>query len=196
MFSMAGVSLFLSFLPLLPKQILFGNLLSDLPEMALASDNVDPEIIRRPAKWDLRFIRRFMIVFGLLNSLADFLTFGVLLFWLRADTTMFRTGWFIENVVSAALIVLAIRTRGLLFKSKPSPLLIFSVLFVAIGVIFIPFTPLGTLLGFGTLPLIFYPFLGGIVVIYVAAVEIAKYFFFRKKRNSHAPQHQLASVLT
>ncbi|HEY5235720.1 MAG TPA: magnesium-translocating P-type ATPase, partial [Rhabdochlamydiaceae bacterium] len=98
MFSMAGASLFLPFLPLLPKQVLLTNFFSDLPEMALATDRVDAETIQRPVKWDLKLIRRFMVVFGILNSMADFLTFGVLLLILQTDEMLFRSGWFIENV--------------------------------------------------------------------------------------------------
>ena len=115
MFSMAGISLFLSFLPLLPKQILFLNFLSDLREMAPATDRVDSQMVQRPEKWDLRFIRRFMIVFGLISSISDYLTFYVLLYWLQADMATFGTGWFIESVVSAILVTLAIRTRKPIF---------------------------------------------------------------------------------
>ena len=105
MFSMAGASLFLPFLPLLPKQILLINLLTDFPEMTIASDNVDDELVQAPRRWDIGFIRRFMIVFGLISSVFDYLTFGVL-FWLNATVAQFRTGWFIESIVSASLIVL------------------------------------------------------------------------------------------
>ncbi|MGE5195852.1 MAG: cation transporting ATPase C-terminal domain-containing protein, partial [Anaerolineae bacterium] len=180
MFSMAGISLFLSFLPLLPKQVLLTNFLSDFPEMALATDRVDPDVIKRPVKWDQPLIRRFMLVFGLLNAFADYLTFGVLLFWLQADEILFRTGWFVENVVSAALVVLAIRTRGPFWKSKPGHLLVFAVLAIAIGVPFISVMPIGALFGFGQIPPIFYAYLAGIVALYITSVEVAKHFFFRK----------------
>src|SRR4029079_5101820 len=93
MFSMAGASLFLSFLPLLPKQILLINLLTDLPEMTIATDSVDSEMVSQPRRWDIHFIRRFMIVFGLISSVFDYLTFGTLI-WLGATTEQFRTGWF------------------------------------------------------------------------------------------------------
>ena len=102
MFSMAGASLFLPFLPLLPKQVLLTNLLTDLPEMTIATDRVDPEMVARPRRWDIGFIRRFMIVFGAVSSVFDFLTFGVLLRLLGAAPAQFRTGWFVESVVSAA----------------------------------------------------------------------------------------------
>ena len=120
MFSMAGASLFLSFLPLLPKQVLLTNLMTDFPEMTIASDNVDPEMVAVPRRWDIRFIRRFMLVFGLLSSVFDYATFGVLLLVLHASPAEFRTGWFIESVASASLVVLVIRTRRPLFRSAPA----------------------------------------------------------------------------
>ena len=180
MFSMAGASLFLSFLPLLPKQILFSNFLCDLPEMALATDRVDADITAKPVRWDMSFIRRFMLVFGLLNAVADFLTFGVLLFYLKADVALFRTGWFVENVASAALIAVVIRTKGSSFRSKPGRLLTFAVLVVAVGVFFIPISPLSALFGFCPLPSEFYIPLFVIITFYIISVEIAKRFFFKK----------------
>ncbi len=180
MFSMAGASLFLTFLPLLPKQILFSNFLCDLPEMALATDKVDEEITKSPVRWDLTFIRRFMLVFGLLNSCADFLTFGVLLFYLNADVILFRTGWFVENVASAALVALVIRTRGSIFRSKPGFLLTFAVSIVAIGVFFIPLSPLNEIFGFCPLPAQFYAPLFAIIALYLFSVELAKRFFFKR----------------
>ena len=111
MFSMAGVSLFLPFLPLLPKQILLTNLLTDFPEMTIATDRVDSEMVDYPRRWDIKAIRKFMITFGLVSSVFDYLTFGVLLLILQATRDQFRTGWFLESVISASLIVLVIRTR-------------------------------------------------------------------------------------
>lgn len=185
MFSMAGASLFLPFLPLLPKQVLLTNFFSDLPEMALATDRVDSATLQKPVKWDLKLIRRFMIVFGLLNSLADFLIFGVLLWVFHADEALFQSGWFIENVVAAALIVLAIRTRRPLFKSRPGRLVLFSALAVALAIPFLPYTAFGRLFGLVPVPLSFYGYLGAILAIYVASVEIAKRLFFQ---NNHHPK--------
>ena len=193
MFSMACASLFLNFLPLLPKQVLLTNFLSDFPEMALATDRVDADILRRPAKWDIAFIRRFMLVFGLLNALADFLTFAVLLFYFKADSGLFRTGWFIENVVTAALVALVIRTRGPFWRSMPGKLLIFAVFTVIILVNYIPFTSFGTLFGFTQLPITFYLFLIAIVTFYIFSVEVAKHFFFRKKATGN---HASPTALT
>jgi len=116
---MAGISLFLPFLPLLPKQILLTNLLTDFPEMTIATDRVDAEMVDHPRRWDITAIRKFMITFGLVSSIFDFLTFGALLTLLNATQDQFRTGWFLESVISASLIVLVIRTRKPFFKSLP-----------------------------------------------------------------------------
>jgi Mg2+-importing ATPase len=181
MFSMAGASLFLPFLPLLPKQVLLTNFFSDLPEMALATDRVSPSTVLKPVKWDLALIRKFMIVFGVLNSFADFLTFGVLLIYFKANEQLFHSGWFIENVVSAALVVLAIRTRGSIFHSKPGRLLALAIFVVAVGVPFLPYTPLGKVFELVPVPLSFYGILTGIIMFYISAVEIAKHFFFKSR---------------
>ena len=135
MFSMAGASLFLSYLPLLPKQVLLMNLFTDLPEMTIANDRVDPEMVAYPCRWDIRFIRRFMIVFGAVSSIFDFMTFGALLWFLDATEAQLRTGWFLESVVSASLIVLVIRTRRRLFQSQPGSFLLILGLIVLLYVI-------------------------------------------------------------
>jgi P-type Mg2+ transporter len=178
MFSMAGASLLLPFLPLLPKQILLINLLTDLPEMTIASDDVDPELVERPRRWDIHFIRRFMIVFGLVSSVFDYLTFGALI-WLNATVQQFRTGWFIESIVSAALIVLVVRTRRPFFRSRPSRLLTLATLGVVIVTVLIPHLPFAAVLGFGIMPPHFYPIIGLIIVAYVIAAESAKHVFYR-----------------
>ena len=112
--SMAGASLFLPFLPLLPKQILLNNFLSDVPSMTIATDRVDPEQVDHPRRWDIRFIRNFMLVFGLVSSVFDYVTFGALLYWLRATEPEFQTGWFVESLMTELFIVLVIRTRAVL----------------------------------------------------------------------------------
>ena len=178
MFSMAGASLFLPFLPLLPKQILLMNLLTDLPEMTIAGDDVDPELVERPRRWDIHFIRRFMIVFGVVSSVFDYLTFGVLI-WLHATINQFRTGWFIESIVSAALIVLVVRTRRPFFRSRPSRLLALATLGVVIITVLIPHLPFAAVLGLGIMPPHFYPILAMIIVAYVAAAEATKAVFYR-----------------
>ncbi len=119
MFSMAGASLFLPFLPLLAKQILLNNFLSDFPAMGIASDSVDEDMVERPHRWNIRFIRDFMIIFGLVSSVFDYLTFGMLLFVVRASPEQFRTGWFIESLLTELVIALVVRTRGPFFRSRP-----------------------------------------------------------------------------
>jgi Mg2+-importing ATPase len=180
MFSMAGASLFLSFLPLLPKQILLTNLLTDFPELTIATDRVDPEMIEKPRRWNIRFIRNFMITFGLISSIFDYLTFGVLIFLLKAQPEQFRSGWFIESVISASLIVLVIRTRQPFFKSRPSNYLTRATLIVTGATLIFPFTPLGKLFGFKPLPFYFLFLLTVILGIYIVTVEAAKKIFYRK----------------
>jgi P-type Mg2+ transporter len=182
MFSMAGASLLLPFLPLLPKQILLINLLTDFPEMTIASDDVDPELVERPRRWDIRFIRRFMIVFGLVSCVFDYLTFGVLI-WLNATVEQFRAGWFIESIASAAFIVLVVRTRRPFFKSRPSKLLALATLGVVIVAALMPYLPFATVLGFQTMPGHFYPIIAVIILGYVAAAEATKALFYRKIGN-------------
>jgi Mg2+-importing ATPase len=177
---MAGASLFLPFLPLLPKQILLMNLMTDFPEMTIATDSVDAELTERPRRWDVRFIRNFMLVFGSLSSIYDFLTFGVLLLVLRADPAAFRTGWFVESVVSATLVVLVVRTRRAFFQSRPSPLLLLASIGVVTGTLWIPYSPLAPLLGFQPIPLLYLVAIGVIVVAYVVAAEITKRWFYRR----------------
>jgi Mg2+-importing ATPase len=180
MFSMAGASILLPFLPLLPKQILLTNLLTDLPEMAIASDRVDAEWVVRPHRWNIRFIRNFMLVFGSLSSLFDFATFGVLWFVLHAGPGEFRAGWFVESVVSAALIVLVVRTRGSALRSRPARALWMATLAVCAATCVLPATPLARPLGFEPLPPVFYAVLGAIVALYVASAEAAKRWFYRR----------------
>lgn len=179
MLSMAGASLLLPFLPLLPKQILLTNLLTDLPEMTIATDRVDPDWIERPHRWSLPFIRRFMVTFGLVSSVFDFLTFAVLLWVLKADAAQFRTGWFVESVISAASIVLVIRTRGSLFRSRPSRWLVAATVAVVGLTLLLPWTPLGHLFGLVPLPGAFLALMAVILAAYVASAELAKGWFYR-----------------
>ena len=178
MFSMAGASLFLPFLPLLPKQILLANLLTDFSAMTIASDGVDAEDIAVPRRWNIRFIRNFMLVFGILSSVFDYLTFGVLLWWFQADKLAFRTGWFVESVCSATLIVLVIRTRRSFLSSRPSsPLFYTSLAVVAVTLVF-PFTPIASTLGFAPQSLLFTVVLLVILALYVGAAELTKRLFY------------------
>lgn len=180
MVSMAGASLFLPFLPLLPKQILLNNFLSDFPSMTIATDSVDREQVDRPRRWEIRFIRNFMLVFGLVSSVFDYLTFGALLYWLRATEREFQTGWFIESLMTELFIVLVIRTRGRFYRSRPGRLLLVSTLLVAGTTVFLPYTPLGALFGFVPLPPVFVLLLFGITGGYLVASEMVKGWFFRR----------------
>jgi P-type Mg2+ transporter len=182
MFSMALLSIFLPFLPMLPVQVLLTNLLTDLPEMTIAGDSVDPELIARPRRWSIKFIRNFMVVFGILRSIFDFLTFGVLLFLLHAGVNQFRTGWFIESVVSASMVVLVIRTRRPFFKSMPSKYLLTATLAVVVATFLLPYTPLAKLFVFTPLPLYFLIIVAVIVAIYILAAELVKRLFYSRVR--------------
>jgi Mg2+-importing ATPase len=179
MFSMAGVSLFLPFLPLLPKQILLTNLLTDFPEMTIATDRVDKEMVDYPRRWDIKAIRKFMITFGLVSSVFDYLTFGALLIVLHATQDQFRTGWFLESVISASLIVLVIRSRKPFFKSKPAKYLLMATLLTVIVTLILPFTPVGGIFGFGPLPISFLLLIAIVVMGYIVTAEMAKVIFYR-----------------
>ncbi|MGC8785961.1 MAG: magnesium-translocating P-type ATPase [Anaerolineae bacterium] len=185
MFSMAGASLFLPFLPLLAKQILLNNFLSDFPAMGIASDNVDEDWVEKPHRWDIRFIRDFMILFGLVSSVFDYLTFGVLLFALRATPEQFRTGWFVESLMTELFVALVVRTRRPFFQSKPSNYLLLSTLVIAAITVAIPYLPFAGILGFTPLPASVMLGLLGITVLYVLATEVAKKAFYIYSAKAH-----------
>ena len=186
MFSMAGASLLLPFLPLLPKQILLTNLLTDAPEMTIASDSVDPEMLERPRRWDIGFIRSFMVVFGLLSSVFDYLTFGALLLFLHAGTDQFRTGWFMESVISASLVVLVIRSRRPFYRSRPGTGLLWATIGVVAATLLLPLLPFAKLMGFARLPAVFFGMVAAIVVLYLVSAEAAKQFFYRARAAARA----------
>jgi Mg2+-importing ATPase len=179
MFSMAGSSLFLSFLPLLPKQVLLTNLLTDIPEMTIATDSVDSSMISQPRRINLAFIRKFMIVFGIISSIFDYITFGLLLFWLHANVDQFRTGWLIESVLSASAIVLIVRTSQPFYRSMPGRYLLLATVSVMMVVTFLPLTFFAPFLGIVPLPAIFYLWVLIIILLYVMTAEIAKKIFYR-----------------
>ena len=180
MFSLAGASLLINFLPLLPKQVLFMNFITDIPEMTIASDAVDPEQLETPQRWDIHLLRRFMIAFGILSSVFDYATFGVLLS-MRVSHSVFQTGWFVESVTSACLIVLVIRSRRPFFTSKPSASLLWATILVVALTAILPYSPLATMLGMAPLPPIIMLAIAGIVVLYITAAEIAKHWFWGKE---------------
>jgi len=195
MFSVAGASLFLPFLPMLPKQILLINFLTDLPEITIAGDNVDPEQIAQPERWDISYIRNFMLVFGLLSSIFDYLTFGVLYWGFHAGPAVFHTGWFIESVWSATLVVFAVRTRLPFFRSRPSRAMLLVTGMVLLVVLAIPYTPLARLLEFTPLPPQLLLVIVGIVALYVASAELVKRWFYAWEGRRHgAPVAPAAST--
>jgi Mg2+-importing ATPase len=189
MVSMGLATPLLPFLPMTAKQILLENFLSDLPSMTIASDNVDADTIAQPPRWDIKEIRRFMVVFGLISSLFDFVTFAVLLRVFHTDAASFRTFWFVVSLLTELAVVLVLRTRGPAFRSKPSALLLWSTLAVLFIALAIPFLgPLSTLLGFEPLSTIELASIIVIVIAYVAVTEAAKFLFYgrRPKRRMKA----------
>jgi Mg2+-importing ATPase len=182
MFSMAGAALFLPFLPMLPTQVLLNNLLYDVSEVGVPFDNVDAEALRRPVRWNIRFIERFMLVLGPISSLFDFLTFFALLWLFGAGQAMFQTGWFIESLATQSLVIFVIRTRGSPWRSLPHPLLTCLTLGAVLVGLLIPLTPLGVLLGFVEPPAGFYLFLVAAVAAYLLLVEVVKRRLYRWAR--------------
>jgi len=180
MFSAAGASLFLPFLPMLPTQILLNNILYDSSQVTIPSDHVDKEFTERPKRMDITFVRRFMIVFGLLSAAFDFLTFGLLLFVFHAQAAMFQTVWFIESLATQTLVIFVVRTRKPFLKSRPSPYLVLSVL-LTVGIAFVlPYTIIGHYFSFarpsGTILMV----LGVLVITYLILAEIVKRWFYKK----------------
>jgi len=180
MFSMAGASLFLPFLPMLPVQVLLNNLLYDVSEMPIPLDEVDEEATVGPRHWDMRFVRNFMLVLGPVSSLFDFLTFGLLLWVVHASEPLFQTGWFIESLATQVLVVFVIRTRGNPLRSRPHPLLaITSVAVVILGTL-LPYTPVGAWFGFVRPPASFLIALAALVVTYLVLAEGVKRWFYER----------------
>jgi P-type Mg2+ transporter len=181
MFSAAAASWFLSFLPMLPIQILLNNLLYSFAQLTLPSDNVDPEYIKRPQTLVISYIRNFMVSFGPISSVFDFLTFFVMLYFFKAGPSLFQTAWFIESLFTQTLVVFAIRTRVVpFFRSKPSKTLVLNVVVILALAISIPFIPLGQIFGFVSLPGTFLLILLGFIVIYIVLVELMKMWFYKK----------------
>jgi Mg2+-importing ATPase len=180
MFSMAGASLFLPFLPMLPVQILLNNLLYDVSELPIPLDRVDDDYLSHPRHWDMNFIRNFMLIIGPVSSVFDFLTFYIMLAVFHAGETLFHTGWFIESMATQVLVIFVIRTRRNPFRSRPNPWLIAcSVTVVAVAVL-LPFIPAGVHLGFVAPPAVFFLILAAMLLFYLLAVEGMKQWFFRR----------------
>jgi Mg2+-importing ATPase len=183
MVSAAGASLFLTFLPMLPSQILLNNLLYDTSQLAIPTDDVDADQLHRPSHWDIGMIRRFMLVFGPISSVFDFVTFAVMLWMLHAGPAEFRSGWFVESLATQTLIIFAIRTRRVPFyRSRPSLSLVLAAIAVVLVGALLPVSPLSAVLGFQPLPLRFYAVLSAMVVLYLVLIEIGKQIFYRAER--------------
>ena len=182
MFSMAATSLFLPFLPLLPKQVLLNNFLADGPELTIATDNVDADWVNRPLRWNIHFIRSFMVVFGILSSAFDFITFGTMLFLVHAPIAEFRTGWFLESLLTQSTLIFVVRTRKAFFQSRPGHYLLLSTLVVDIIALWLPYSPFSASLGFVPLPLNLLGLVLLITGLYVMATEIAKRMFYQHFR--------------
>jgi len=179
MFSMAGAAVFLPFLPMLPTQVLLNNLLYDTSQIAIPFDDVDPEDTALPVRWDMRLIERFMLVFGPLSSVFDFLTFYILLRVFEAGEALFHTGWFIESLATQVLVVFAIRTRRPLLRSCPH-IFLGSLAFGIVGLAAaLPFSPVAAWLGFVGPSALFFLYLAGAIVAYLALVESAKLAFYK-----------------
>ncbi|MFA6313247.1 MAG: magnesium-translocating P-type ATPase [Sterolibacterium sp.] len=180
MFSMAGATLFLTFLPMLPVQILLNNLLYDVSELTIPLDRVDNEYLAHPKHWDTGFIRQFMWVVGPVSSIFDILTFVIMLKVFEAGEALFHTGWFIESIATQVLVIFVIRTRGNPFKSRPSTALTVTSLAVVVVAAALPYTPLAAHLGFVAPPALFFVILLGMVLSYLSAVELVKRWFYRR----------------
>jgi Mg2+-importing ATPase len=181
MLSMAGASLFLPFLPMLPTQILLNNFMYDMAQVTIPSDNVDTSYIRVPQKWDISLIRNFMVFIGPISSIYDFLTFYVLLHFLRAGEAEFHTGWFVESLATQTLVLFVIRTSQNPLKSRPSGALTMTTLAIVLIGIVLPYTPLARDLGFVPLPASYFVFLTIAAVTYLLLVEVGKRLLMKRE---------------
>jgi P-type Mg2+ transporter len=194
--SMAGASLFLPFLPMLPTQILLNNLLYDLAQLTIPTDNVDETYLRKPQHWDIHLIRNFMVYIGPISSIFDFLTFYVLLHFFRTTEAQFHTGWFVESLATQTLVLFVIRTAKNPLVSRPSnPLIATCLAAVAVG-IYLPFSPLAGMLGFTSLPARYFAFLAVATGAYLLLVEFAKQRLLRQAAKAKAvtPRNVLAAA--
>jgi Mg2+-importing ATPase len=179
MFSMAGAALILPFLPMLPIQILLNNLIYNVSEVAIPFDNVDPAAVVGPVNWNVKLIERFMLVFGPVSSIFDFVTFYAMLHLFGAGEALFQTGWFIESMTTQALVVFCIRTRRFAFRSMPGRFLIGTTVGAVVLAIALPLLPIGSWFGFVAPPPLFFVYLIAATLAYLALVEVVKIPFYR-----------------
>jgi Mg2+-importing ATPase len=180
MCSVAIASLILPFLPMLPKQILLTNFLTDFPFLTVASDNVDSEQLERPGKWNLKLIRNYMVVFGIHSTLFDIITFLTLLYFLKVKESQFQTGWFIESVLSELCILFIVRTHKNFFKSKPGKYLFILSILAFVLTIGLPYLPIANEIGLNPLPLINLGAMILIVLAYIITADVLKVWFFKR----------------
>jgi Mg2+-importing ATPase len=184
MFSVAIASLLLPFLPMLPKQILLTNFITDFPYLSIASDNVDPEQLNKPGKWDLKFIRNYMVIFGIHSSVFDLITFLILFYVLKVKESAFQTAWFVESILTELFILFIIRTHKNFFKSKPGKYLFILSIFGFLLTVILPYMPLADKIGLSPLPFLNFAIMIVIVTIYIITADILKVWFFKKYRSS------------
>jgi Mg2+-importing ATPase len=184
MFSMAGAALILPFLPMLPIQILLNNLIYNVSEIAIPFDSVDAEAVTGPVPWDVKLVERFMLVFGPVSSVFDFVTFYAMLHLFGAGAALFQTGWFIESMTTQCLVVFCIRTRRLVFRSKPGRFLVGMTVGAVVLAILLPLLPIGRWFGFVPPPPLFFVYLLAATLAYLALVEAAKIPFYRMVTRS------------
>jgi len=182
MVSMAAASLFLPFLPLLASQVLLNNFLSDIPAVGLAGDNVDRELVDHPRRWDMRFIARYMVEFGLLSSIFDLVLFGVLIATFHAGPALFRTGWFVQSLLTELVIALVVRTRRPFYRSRPGNVLLGTTAALVLVSLALPYFPGAEALGFVPLPGAVLAVVATITALYVLAAEATKRWFYRRRR--------------
>jgi len=195
--SMAAASLFLPFLPMLPTQILLNNLLYDLAQIAIPTDNVDESYLRKPQRWNIALIRNFMLYIGPISSVFDFLTFYVLLHVFHATEVQFHSGWFVESLMTQTLVLFVIRTAKNPLQSRPSGLLIATCLTVVGIAIYLPFSSFAPALGFTSMPASYFVFLAGATLVYLFIVQAAKRRLFRQaETGTSAKLGQTLAVAT
>jgi len=181
MISLSIASFVLPFLPLLPPQVLLNDLIYDVSQMTVSKDNVDHEDLKKPKKFNLDLIKKYMLWFGPINTLYDLIALAILVFFFKASAITFRTGWFIESISTQILVFFVIRTRKSPFwKSKPGKGILISCLAMFAFALIVPYTPLGNIFGFTPLPALYFVFLAGMIITYLLLAEIGKRIFFRK----------------
>jgi len=183
MFSVAIASLLLPFLPMLPKQILLTNFITDFPYLTIASDNVDEEQLNKPGKWKLKIIRNYMVIFGIHSSIFDVITFLTLLYVLKVKETAFQTAWFVESILTELFILFIIRTHKSFFKSKPGKYLFILSIFGLVVTLSLPYMPFADQVGLSPLPLFNLGLMLAIVLAYIITADVLKVWFFKTYRN-------------